>query len=721
MTGVPEPVPLDPPPGDVGGLEDVVEDVAGVAYWLTVLSGDLSGPAAAAPGWLGADAAAAAAQVGAVAGIARECSATVGAAAHRLRLHHDLLRDVRRQVEALRAEQADDFSSAGQGLSALGAVGGLALMSDAPELVAVIDRLRAAEDARRSQHAALLEEVAEDAAATMAVLADASASVGGRGAPGDGARVLAHLAAELPGWGDRELAALGAALAGDLHDSPLRADERDHRAGQALALAGSPIFAAALLAGLGRDGVEKSLADLGDGAFGTGNAVARLLATSFGAAASVDAPEGVLDRVLTAHYPEEAEPGRERDLVMYGMAAVLSASTTLRSGGLQPSTVVRWGKQIVAGEDARADVHMQQRWPPLAGTPIDPLTAVLGALQDLGSRSSAAAVLGEPAAWSLLLGRPWADGGAALAEVAARAGADDGPDGERATRLGLEALGAGLGDGDPDGWTVDRGTAAKISPVLATAAAQHVTVLTGVLGLGLDGELHDRAGDLLRGLGYLTLDDGAERTVRTALADWVRSRPALIELTCDPIPPSVVVVPSAFLAVREYGQRLAYALHGFEAQAEAEHDERLWNATVGLLAEVPKRPDADVVVTVLEGYAAMVMDKDGWWDNGRDEGLRLDADAAAAAVLRLAPAAGDDVRGALAGSARVVFDRTGEALGEPRPPVPEERDLLGPVKDAATGVAEDKAFEFLERRVAKAGGQGGGRVFEVLVTAVHPF
>ena len=114
MTGVPEPVPLDPPPGDVGALEDVVEDVAGAAYWLTVLSGDLSGPAASAPGWLGDDAAAAAAQVSTVAGIARECSAAVGAAAHRLRLHHDLLRDVRRQVDALRAEQNNRRAGCGE-------------------------------------------------------------------------------------------------------------------------------------------------------------------------------------------------------------------------------------------------------------------------------------------------------------------------------------------------------------------------------------------------------------------------------------------------------------------------------------------------------------------------------------------------------------------------------------------------------------------------------
>jgi hypothetical protein len=315
----------------------------------------------------------------------------------------------------------------------------------------------------------------------------------------------------------------------------------------------------------------------------------------------------------------------------------------------------------------------------------------VSALEDLRSPSAAAAVLGEPAAWSLLLGRSWADGGAALAEVAALAGADDGPDGERATRLALEALGHGLADGDPDGWTVDRAVAAVVSPALASAAAQHVTVLTGALGLGLDEELGRRAGDLLRGLGYLTLDEGASRTVRTALAEWARAQPVPTALDHGPLPPPVVVVPSAFLAVREYGQRLAYALHGFEAQAEAEHDELVWNLTAGTLVETFGRR-AGPVLPIIEGYAAMATGNDGWWDNGPDQGLRFDRDDAAAAVLRLTPAVGDG-REVHAGSARAVFDRTSEALGHPRPPVPEERDRFGPVKDAFLDAPGDRFLD----------------------------
>ena len=715
MTAVPEPVPLDLPPGDVGGLEDVVEDVAGTAYWLTVLSNDLSGPAATAPGWLGDDAAAAAAQVGAVAGLTRECSAAVGAAAHRLRLHHDLLREVRRQIDTLRMEQDDDYAAAGRQLTALGVADGLAV---SPERDAVIERLRTAEAARRSQHAALLAEVAGDAAATVAVLADASTLIGGRGTRGDGERVLVHLAAELPGWGDRELTALGAALAADLADgsSP---SERNGLARRALALTGSPVFAEALLVALGPTGVRVLLHDLGDGVLGPGSPVAQVVAAAFGTASAGRGSPEPLDRVLTAQYLEAAGAGRDRDLVMFGMAAVLAASATLPSGGLQQRTVVSWSRQIVAAERDPGD-DLGGREYPTTGT-VDPLAAVVSALEDLGSPSAAAAVLGEPAAWTLLLGRSWADGGAALAEVAALAGAHDGPDGDRATRLGLEALGHGLADGDPDGWTVDRAVAAVVSPALASAVAQHVTVLTGVLGLGLDEELGTRAGDLLRGLGYLTLDEGASRTVRTALVDWVRIQPVPPALDGGPLPPPVVVVPSAYLAVQEYGQRLAHALHGFEQQAEAEHDERVWNWTVGLLAETLRRTPASVAASVLEGYAAMATGNDGRWENGADGGKRFDGDDAAAAVLRLTPGVDDGVRGVLAGSARAVFDRTSEALGNPRPPVPEEFDGLGPIKDAGVGIVEDKALALLGRGVHNWTSWDLQDELHVLLTAVHPF
>lgn len=702
MTEVPDPAPLDPPPGNAAALEDVVEDVAGAGYWLTVLSTDLSGSAAAAPGWRGDDAAAAAAQVAAVAGIARQCSVAVGTAAHRLRLHYELRCEARRQIDALREEQKDDFAATWQRLSSIGNPR-MALMTGAPEWVAVVEELRAGEAARRRRHAALMEEVTADAAATVAVLTESSAVVGGRGVRGDGDRVLAHLAAELPGWGDRELTARGRALAEELR-YVMPPEERDELARRALALAASPAFAAALLSGLGRGGVSDALWMLGDGVVAPDSALARLLATVLGAALSADVPDVLLGQVLDADYVDEADPGPDPDRIVFGMAAVLTVTATLPSGGLPPRTVVGWSRQILAREHALVDVPRELRVQPPTGTSVDPLTAVLRALDELRSPAAAAAVLGEHAAWPPLLARSWEDGGAALAGVVALAAADPGQNGEMAARRGLEALGAGLADGDPEDWTVDPGTATAVSPQLGDAVAAHVAVATGVLGLGVDGDLGGRAGDLLRGLGYLTLDEGAARTVGAALRHWAGVQPVPVEVTCSPIPLPVVVVPSAFLAVREYGQRLAHTLHGFEEKEEAELHARRWNWTIGLLVEVPKRTVVGAGLGVVEGYAAMAFDVDGRWDNGPDDGLRFERDRAAGAVLSLTPAEDGELRGVLAGQARAVFDRTSEALGTPRPPVSPELDPVGPLKDAAVDAGLDRGVDAARDAFRKAVG-----------------
>src|SRR3954449_3604721 len=76
--------------------------------------------------------------------------------------------------------------------------------------------LQIGEATRRRRHDAVIEVVAADAAETTRALADATVGLGGIGVPGDGLRVMAHLAAVLPGWGDGELAALGRRTALDL-------------------------------------------------------------------------------------------------------------------------------------------------------------------------------------------------------------------------------------------------------------------------------------------------------------------------------------------------------------------------------------------------------------------------------------------------------------------------------------------------------------------------
>lgn len=688
---VPHPVPLDPPRGNVGALEELVEDVGGTAYWLTVLSTNLAGPAASAPGWLGRDASAAAVEVGAVARVARECSAAVGAAEQRLRLHHDLLREAVRRVAALEAEQEEDFSEVRRRLARIQYIQATEL-DNAPEGEALIADLRAAEAVRRRRHAALLDEVADDAAATIRVLAEASSVVGGRGTRGDGNEALAYLAAELPGWGDAELRRRGSALARELGSGG--SEHREALAREALAYAGSAAFARGLLAGLGVGGVHLLLESVGYDMRGPDSDVARVLAAAFGAARPDGRADEPLRKVLTATYVVPGDGDTDSDVVAAGLAAVLLAGITSGASGVRPETAARWARQMLAREREQGVFAgagaVPHTWDSRA---FDPAALAFAVVADGGEPGPAAELLADREIWDTVLARFWGDGGESLRSVLALASAETGPNGDATVRAGLEALGAGLADGDPDGWTVSRGTAAAVAPALGAAVAQHVTVATDVLALGVDGELDGRAGDTLRGLGYLTLDEGAARTIGAALQNWVRVQPVPVEVTCAPLPPPAVVIPSAFLAVREYGQRLDYALHGFEEKAHAESKAVGWDWTVGLAFQVRKlAPVAGFGLGVVEGYAEMALGYDGRWDNGRDNGMHFDGNDAAAAVLGEVPV--DPAIGAVfAGQARTVFDRTAEALGRPTPPEPPEFDALGPVKDAAVEAFLGEAVE----------------------------
>ena len=140
-------------------------------------------------------------------------------------------------MAALRAEQDEEHRAAWSRLSALVDIGapGQAALTPA---VAIGEEFAASEASRGRRHAALLAEVADDAAATGRVLAESSALVGGTGRPGDDGRALAHLAALLPGWGDEELAARGAALAVALTGGPVSPEEMNDLARAADAYAG---------------------------------------------------------------------------------------------------------------------------------------------------------------------------------------------------------------------------------------------------------------------------------------------------------------------------------------------------------------------------------------------------------------------------------------------------------------------------------------------------
>ncbi|UOY01020.1 hypothetical protein [Blastococcus sp. PRF04-17] len=148
MTALPETIPLDHPRGDPAALDELVQAVARVAHLLTVLAGDLTGPSAAAPGWLGADATAAAAQIGSVAGLSHQMAGAVLLATARLSAYADRLGEARRRVDALREEQDEDYRRAWRLVSELPdpqaefRFGG-------PAAAAVVEEFRAGEDSRR--------------------------------------------------------------------------------------------------------------------------------------------------------------------------------------------------------------------------------------------------------------------------------------------------------------------------------------------------------------------------------------------------------------------------------------------------------------------------------------------------------------------------------------------------------------------------------------------
>jgi hypothetical protein len=146
-TELPDRIALAMPPGDADELDALVSEVAGAAVCLAAVDDRLIGGAARAPGWLGDDAAAAAAQVGEVAVLVRAVSEAVLPAIGRLSSHGERLREVRQQVRALRAEQDEQFAEAWRRWSEMPDLRAQ-LAIDGPAVRAVVDDLEAGEASR---------------------------------------------------------------------------------------------------------------------------------------------------------------------------------------------------------------------------------------------------------------------------------------------------------------------------------------------------------------------------------------------------------------------------------------------------------------------------------------------------------------------------------------------------------------------------------------------
>jgi hypothetical protein len=335
---------------------------------------------------------------------------------------------------------------------------------------------------------------------------------------------------------------------------------------------------------------------------------------------------------------------------------------------------------------------------PWRGDARDPVHLAVDVLVQGGDPAAASALLGHDRVWEALLDRFWADGGTALGELVGTAGRDAGPAGDRAVRVGLETIGAGLVEGEPSDRTVDRRLVAAVSPALGEALAVHVDVAVGALASAASEGGGEANGDLLKGLGYVTVDRQAAATVERALADWARAQPHDLTGSSRANPLSAVAVPAAYLAVQEHGQRLTYALDGFELQERAQNREQFWNWTAGLLLEVvsyaPVKPVA-FAADVLGAYAPLLLDMDGTFEQGPDRGLRHSPDMAAATALAALPPGLSARAAAVGAQAEASYRRTAGRLGEPEAPVSEERDYGGATLDLITGGMADGAIDEL--------------------------
>ncbi|MCV2490459.1 hypothetical protein OF117_13915 [Geodermatophilus sp. YIM 151500] len=702
MTTPPAPVPLDPPPEDPTALDDLAGDAGVAADRLGELAAHLGGPAAAAPRWRGEDAVAATARVAVIADLAAGSAAALQRAAARLVAHAAELRAVRRRIRRLQEEQEEDFARTRIQLSTpLDPAGWTA--TGPVHAATALERLAAAERERSREHARLLDRLSDADTTTVRALALPGGD-GPTGPSGAVQRWSAHLVAVLPAWGRDELADRGRALADAFLAGPgeeehlISLDALERRARAVGSAAGEEAFAAAFLGGLGVAGLRTALETAAHADLGPGSAFARLLARALAAAADPD--DGTVDAPVAGLLAEPllspADPPGPAEGVAGGIAAVLLAGAGAGGArGVPPAVVASWGRDLLARERVAGAPPAA---PPGTGPArLDPVGVVLDTLVAAGSADAGAALLADRDTWSTLLARDRGDGGALLAEVVALAGRAEGGAGQRAVRSGLEALGAGIRDGDPAHRSVDLAVVARVAPALGTAIAGHVGHTAELLGTALDGRSTGPADPALRGLGHLTTHRAAAHAVEGALREWASRRP--VELgPAGPIGPlPAVEVPSAYLAVQEYGQRLAAAMNGFDRQAEALLRKRRWDATVGLLCLVLRGPWGEVAGLV-EPFAAHWLRADGTWDDGAERGLPVrPTDAGRAALAALPP----DQRAhavAAARTAETSFRLTAHALGSPEPPRSPEWSFSEELREAALSAATDLGLGRWEER-----------------------
>lgn len=666
MSVLPEPAVLDDPPGRPDSVQDAAADARAAAGFLAELARSVG--TAHVPSWEGADARALSDRRSSVSRVSADAADALQRGAARLAEHADLWHGTRARLEALRTEQEVDRVAASRRL-AIPFDPSNPLVTPVDD---VLDALAAAEDRRAAEHRRLLAVLDDDAVDTSRVLRACCLAVGAVGGRGRTGREVAHLASLLPGWGASEKSARGHALAEVLgHGDP---QQSEASAAELVGLAGDAVFASALLAELGEGGVGRLLALVNDAELGEGSAVARVLAAALGAAAALPVADRRVRAVLSARYVEASDWTRsEPDEVARGMAIV--ASTGVRYGAAPaPEMLAGWFRQVSARVSELGPIA--DRLGTLGDEAhADPLPGIVTALAATRDGRAAAGLLSDREMWTQLLRRSWPDGGDAVAAVVSSLSGAPDEAARTALRAGLEVLGSGLEDGHLDGWAVHRGTAEHLRGAFAEALGAHIDAITGPLA-DVAGRCPD-PGELaaLHGLGFVTIDEGATTALVRGMRAWAeRPHPEALSSSGGSV---VVAVPSAFLAVLDYGQRLAHSMRAHDAQAEADKARRRWEATAGLLFWIvgQRARGADSLVEAAETTLQRAAGADGRFEIGKDRGRRFTVADAAAAVTGGAGGHRDDGLRLVAVTGAEAFAQVRRVLGEPVVAVPDDRTL----------------------------------------------
>jgi hypothetical protein len=661
MSVLPLPEPLEQPPGDPQALVDVAADMTAAARRLEDLAAEVGGAPARVPGWRGADAEAATARTAAVAGVSARAAEGLRTAAARLIEHADRWQEVRGRVQALRAEQDEDYAVARIRVATpfdpcVWGVEGADM--------AVLEALETTEENRRRVHASLLADLAADTAATERALAAATAGIDGGAGSAARSRVLVHLTAEFPAWARTELAHRGRTFAGRfLHDT-LTPEEIEELATEAAALALLPGFAAGFFAAAGLAGTAVLFESIGTGRAPADGVFAGLLVRVLSGLDRDGGGVAGLAGLLAAD-----GPAAESDALVAGVAAVLALAAQREAAGPPPGVLLSWGRDLLARErvvGGRPGIGVRPAG--MSPTTADPVALVARGLISQRAAGEAVQLLREDGAWAGLLHRAWDDGGALLGELVQLAGTATtaGP----ILRRGLEELGTGLHGGRPDGWVVDATVVRSVAPAFASALGAHVAELVDLLMVGVNGNASDEAARALQGLGYLSVDPSAATAIEAALRDWRGVQPGGLDPRGGEVALPAVAVPAAFFAVREFGQRLLFVLDYVEKKEDAERRERIWDATVGVAAQFAggRRPLLGQFVGALEAVLARAVGWDGRFETGTDRGLRFDAGSAATEVLGYVDPADESLAAAVAREAVMGFMRAAEIVRVEVPP-----------------------------------------------------